>query len=155
MRVLIALFVGIVTLGFVLSQSALAGTVSTDTLGVAPLPDAGSDIGVSLSGATGCRLSVRATDGGTVNGGTLKAYYYDTATLSWNPSHSALDCTLDANRLSDAGAPYAQICPDLEPLGRYGRILGVSSSLVNGAGTAITATVRTECWGQTIGGGQP
>lgn len=106
--------------------------------------DGGTTNGVSLTEVTSCRMSVRVTDGGTINGGTLVTYYYD-AVLGWVRASTALDCILEANKLIDAGAPAAQVCPDTNVLGRYGRVTVVGKNLVNGAGAAAGATCRVEC----------
>ena len=106
--------------------------------------------GVPISDAEACRFSVRVTDGGTVNGGTLVAYYYDQV-LGWVRSNSALDCTLEANRLIDGGAPSAQVCPDTQVRAQFGRVAVASKNLVDGTGLAITATVRVECYTPNTG----
>jgi hypothetical protein len=129
--------------------TALAGTRAKDSAGEVPFNDGGVLEGVALNDAEGCRLSARVTDGGTINGGGLAVYYYD-AVLGWVRSPTSLDCTFEANKLQDGGAPAAQVCPDLGVLAKYGRIAAARKLLVNGAGSPATATVRVECWGRNI-----
>lgn len=129
--------------------TALAGTRAKESQGTVPFNDGGVLEGVSLSEVEGCRLSARVTDGGTINGGGLAVYYYD-AVLGWVRSSTALDCTFEANKLQDGGAPAVQVCPDLGILAKYGR-LAVAGKLLTGVdGGAITATTRVECWGRNI-----
>lgn len=113
------------------------------------LSDGGTTDGVSLLEVEGCRVSARVTDGGTINGGVLAAYYFDSA-LGWVRASTALDCTLEANKLLDAGAPTVQVCPDLGTLAKYGRIAYVNKSVVNGSAAAATVTTRVECWGRNL-----
>lgn len=113
------------------------------------LADGGTTDGVSLSEIEGCRVSARVADGGTLNGGVLAAYYFD-AVLGWVRASTALDCTFEAGKLLDGGAPSTQVCPDLGVLAKYGRIAYVNKSLVGVDGGAATATVRTECWGRNL-----
>jgi len=129
--------------------TALAGSRASDSTGAVPFNDGGVLEGVSLTDVEGCRLSARVTDGGTINGGGLAVYYYDTA-LGWVRGSTALDCTFEANKLLDGGAPSAQVCPDLGVLAKYGRIAAARKLLVNGAGSPATATVRVECWGRNL-----
>ena len=138
--------------------AAWAGTRAKDSSGAQP--SAASD-GVSLNDSIGCRASVRVTDGGTINGGKLLAWYYDPV-LGWVRASTLLDCSLEANKLPDGGAPSAQVCLDFEPAARFGRIGFQSSSLVgadggspNGfdgtdGGQHVAPVVRVECWGPTI-----
>lgn len=136
---------------------AWAGSRASDSAGAQP--SAATD-GVSLHRAQGCRMSVRVYDGGTLNGGKLLAWYYDSV-LGWVRASTALDCTLEANKLPDAGAPAAQVCPDLEPLAQFGRLGAQSSALVgadggtpNGLGSDggrnQAPVVRVECWGPEL-----
>lgn len=125
---------------------AYAGTRAKDSNG--SIPTSATD-GVSLDRVTGCRISVRVMDGGTVNGGTLVSYYYDPV-LGWVRSPTALDCTLEANKLIDGGAPASQVCSDTQVLAQYGRVGVAVKSLVNGAASSITATSRIECWGPEL-----
>jgi hypothetical protein len=144
-------FLLVVFISLFTAALAYAGTRAQDTNCGYPttLADGGTTSGVSLSESTTCRMSVRVTDGGTINGGTLVSYYFDPV-LGWVRSNTALDCVLEANKLVDAGAPAAQVCPDTNVLGRYGRVTVVGKSLVNGAGAAATATCRVECFSGTL-----
>lgn len=135
---LFIVLVGAVSLAATRAQDSTCGYPTGSAL------DGGTTNGVSLSEVTSCRMSVRVTDGGTINGGTLVTYYYD-AVLGWVRASTALDCVLEANKLIDAGAPAAQVCPDTNVLGRYGRVTVVGKNLVNGAGAAAGATCRVEC----------
>lgn len=131
---------------------AVAGTRSYESSGSVPsvLADGGhGSVGVALNDSAGCRFSARTQDGGTLNGGTIAAYYYD-STLGWVRSNTQLDCTLEASKLLDGGAPSVQVCPDLEVLGRFGRVVGVAKSMVAADGGAAAVTIRTECWGSSI-----
>lgn len=136
------------------SVIALAGSrvkEITVAQGVVPttLADGGTTDGVSLSEIEGCRISARVSDGGTINGGVIGVYYYDSA-IGWVRASTALDCTLEASKLFDGGAPAAQVCPDLGILAKYGRISATNKSLVGIDGGAVTATIRTECWGRNL-----
>lgn len=126
---------------------AFAGTRAKETSGA--IPTLSTD-GVALTDVSSCRFSARLTDGGTLNGGTLVAYYYD-AQLGWVRSATALDCVLEANKLIDGGAPASQVCPDTAVNSRFGRVGVASKNLVNGAGTSVTATVRVECYVPALG----
>lgn len=129
--------------------TALAGTRAKESQGTVPFNDGGVLEGVSLSEVEGCRLSARVTDGGTINGGGLAVYYYDSV-LGWVRSSTSLDCSFESNKLQDGGAPSVQVCPDLGVLAKYGRIAAAGKLIVNGAGSAATATVRVECWGRNL-----
>lgn len=130
-----------------LAVAAWAGSRAKETSGARPTL---STDGVSLSEVEGCRASVRSTDGGTVNGGKLVLFYYD-AVLGWTRAQSSLDCTLEANKMLDGGAPSAQVCPDYGTLARFGRVGVASQNLVSAdGGTVAGATVRLECWGRNL-----
>lgn len=140
-----------------LALSVWAGTRAKDTTGA--VPSAATD-GVALRGVQACRVSARALDGGTVNGGTLVAYYYDSA-LGWVRSNTSLDCTLEANKGPSGAAPTAQVCPDTEVLAGFGRVSYAATGLVgadggtpNGigvdGGANVEPVVRTECFGVDI-----
>ena len=153
-----ALFTGLA----LAALAAFAGTRAKESAGAVPalLADGGTTDGVTLADSIGCRASVRVADGGTINGGTLASFYYDPV-LGWVRSATSLDCTLQANKLLDGGAPAAQVCPDSEPLARFGRWAVASTGLVgadggtpNGVGvdggSNVSPVVRVECWGPTI-----
>lgn len=134
-----------------------AGSRASESTG--GVPSATTD-GVTLLDSSGCRVSIRARDGGTVNGGTLAVWYYDSV-LGWTRSATSLDCTLEANKLADGGAPTAQVCPDYQPMARFGRIavearniVGADGGTPNGIGVDGGANVppltRIECWGSEI-----
>lgn len=134
--------------GFMAAALAVAGVVYGGTRAAevsGEIPSASNE-GVPLDRVESCRFSIRVLDGGTINGGKLVAYYYDPV-LGWVRSPSALDCTLEANKLIDAGAPAAQVCADTTVLGRYGRVSAATQGVVNGAGAAATGFVRVECYG--------
>lgn len=127
--------------------SVWAGTRAKDTDG--SLPSTATD-GVSLKEVQSCRASVRSVDGGTVNGGTVVSFYYDSV-LGWVRSPASLDCVLEANKLLDGGAPSVQICPDTEVLASYGRVSFVPFGVVNASGAAVPGMqVRTECFGRDL-----
>lgn len=139
------------------AAAAYAGSRAAEGAGGTPTL---STDGVSLADSEGCRLSVRARDAGTINGGTIAVWYYD-AVLGWTRSATSLDCTLESNKLADGGAPTAQVCPDRVPAARFGRIAAEARSLIgadggtpNGFGTDggqnVTPMVRVECWGREI-----
>ena len=140
---------------------ALAGSRAKESTGAVPAlstyllsdggtaTDGGTTDGLSLSEVEGCRASARVTDGGTVNSGTLVAYYFDPV-LGWVRANSALDCALESNKLIDGGAPSVQVCPDIGILAKYGRIAMAASGLKGADAGAITANVRLECWGRTL-----
>lgn len=138
------LFLIVVSLG--VAVTAFAGSRAKDSAGA--VPSAATD-GVALGDSEGCRLSVRTTDGGTINGGTLAVYYYDSV-LGWVRSATSLDCVLESNKLIDGGAPQAQVCPDLGILARYGRIGVAAKALVGADGGTVTAITRVECYGAQI-----
>lgn len=124
--------------------AALAGTRARDSNGAAPT-DAGE--GVALADSVGCRVSARQTDGGTIGGGKMLVHYYD-AVNGWTESAQAVHCTVTA--LTDGGSRSVYVCPDLEPLARYGRI-GVSNyGLVNASAATTAPITRVECWGPAI-----
>lgn len=140
-----------------LAWLAWAGSRANESTGA--VPSLATD-GVSLNDSEGCRLSVREADGGTLNGGTLAVWYYD-ARLGWVRSASALDCVLESNKLADGGAPSAQVCPDLQPLARFGRLgvearglVGLDGGSPNGlgvdGGANVAPVLRVECWGRAI-----
>jgi hypothetical protein len=140
-----------------IALSVWAGTRAKDTTGA--VPSAATD-GVSLKEVQSCRASVRVADAGTVNGGTLVAYYYD-AVLGWVRSNTSLDCTLEANKGPSGAAPSAQVCPDTQVLAAYGRVAVASSGLVgadggtpNGIGVDggqnVEPVVRIECFGSNL-----
>lgn len=132
----------------VFAAVALAGSRVKETTGAGVAPTLSTD-GVALADSEGCRVSARVTDGGTINGGTLVSYYQD-GVVGWVRASTALDCTLEANKTLDGGAPAAQVCPDLGVLAKFGRIAFAGKSLVGADGGTVTATVRTECWGRNI-----
>lgn len=126
---------------------AYAGSRAKETTGNPPTL---ATDGVNLAEVEGCRISVRSTDGGTINGGTLRQWYYDSV-LGWVPSNSSLDCSLDSARLLDAGAPSGQVCPDVIPLAKFGRMSVEANAVRNfDAGTVPGITTRVECWGRNI-----
>lgn len=141
----------------VLAAATWAGSRASDSAGGTP---SGATAGVSLLDSEGCRVSVRALDGGTINGGSLALWYYDSV-LGWTRSATSLDCTLEANKLIDGGAPSAQVCPDYQPAARFGRLAAEARNLVgadggtpNGVGVDggqnVPPVVRVECWGREI-----
>lgn len=125
-----------------LGNLALAGTRFSLTNG--SVPQATTD-GVGLDSVTACRGSVATPDGGTVMGGTLVPYYYDTK-LGWMEGPASQACTLDTTTQSDGGNRAVQIC-QWTVSARYGRAALVSKNLVNAAGTAISANTRLDCFG--------
>ena len=136
---------------------AYAGTRAVEGAGAVPTL---ATHGVNLSEVAGCRASIRVDGGGTINGGTLASYYYD-AVLGWVRSNTALDCTLEASKLLDGGAPAVQVCPDTLPQAKFGRftvaangIVGADGGTPNGVGTDggqnIAPIVRVECWGASL-----
>ena len=134
-------------IALLLAAVAFAGTRAKETSGAVPTL---STDGVALTDVSSCRFSARIVDGGTLNGGTLVAYYYD-AVNGWVRSPTSLDCVLEANKLIDAGPPSAQVCPDTAVNSRFGRVAVASKNLVNGAGTSVSATVRVECYVPSLG----
>lgn len=125
---------------------AFAGTRARESAGA--VPTLATD-GVSIVGATACRMSARVTDGGAVNGGTLVPYYYD-AVLGWVRAGSATDCTLESNKLLDGGAPSAQVCLVDVAGASWGRIAAVANGLFTADGGPATANIRVECFDPTI-----
>lgn len=140
-----------------LAAVAWAGSRVKETSGAVPT---GAADGVSLKEVESCRASIRVDGGGTVNGGTLASYYHDSV-LGWVRSPTRLDCVLEANKLHDGGAPSVQVCPDNEPLARFGRfavasvnIVGADGGTPNGVGTDggqnVEPVVRVECFGKGL-----
>lgn len=147
--------IGLLTL--CLAAVAWAGSRVKESAGA--VPTLATD-GVSLLEVEACRPSVRVDGGGTINGGTLVSYYYDSV-LGWTRSATRLDCVLEANKLLDGGAPSAQVCPDTEPVARFGRVAFVANNIVgadggtpNGVGVDggqnIAPVVRVECFGRAL-----
>jgi hypothetical protein len=90
------------------------------------LPTASTD-GVSLVEVTGCRGSVRYTDGGSVSGGKLIPYYYDSV-VGWTEGAKANQCLLDTDTQADGGTRRAQVCEWPVAVG-FGRVALVSTGL--------------------------
>lgn len=137
MKYLLALGVGLVV------AVAWAGSRAAESGGGVPT-DAGQ--GVSLSGVTACRASVRQTDGGTINGGKVGFMYYD-AVNGWVASPSVFDCSLSTAGLPDGGIQSAQVCPDMTVGVEVGRIGAFNKAIINGSGAPTLPIVRVECWG--------
>lgn len=95
-------------------------------------PTASSE-GANLSPYRSLRLSVCATSGNTLSGGTLAAYWYDPTDTLWkrNPS---LDVTVTATT-------RCQVFPDFEvgPMG--GRVIWATSSVTVSGGTTVTVKI--------------
>ncbi len=140
----------IVVAGLVLAFAAWAGSRAAETdSATVPSGTTCTSAGVAINDSSGCRASVRRTDGGTINSGKV-AYYYCDSTLGWVPSSSALDCTLDSNRGADGGASSAHVCPDLVPQARFGRVAAVPYGIGGPDAGAVGVTTRIECWGGEI-----
>lgn len=122
---------------------AFAGT-NFAISGSASLPTRASD-GVSLQNATSCRGMVYFTDGGTIMGGTLQPYYYNTNT-PWMQGPRALACTLDTTYQIDGGSRKSQIC-EWTVANPYGRASVVATGLIGEDGGPVISQLRTECWG--------
>ncbi len=148
MRKLAAIVV--VVAGVVSAGLAFGGTRSWTSLGAQP-NDAGQ--GVDLSDVVGCRMSAYLTDGGTIGGGTLQWWYSDPP-KPWSPGDAVFDCARTAGRYTlDGGSPSVFVCPDLEPLARYGKVAAVAINLTSGdGGVATGAVVESKCWGPTVNG---
>lgn len=125
-----------------LAAVAFAGSRFTETTG--QLPKAATD-GVSLIGVEACRASVRYIDGGTVAGGSIVPYYYDSAIGTWFQGADASKCTLDSTTQVDGGTRFAQIC-EWKVQAQFGRAAIVGSSLTPQA----VAINRLECWGPNV-----
>lgn len=149
MRRLFPLFIALVA--FV----AVAGSRAKESDGT--VPSASTD-GVSIADSVGCRASVHV-DGGNVNTGAKLIYHYYDAVTLWNESASTLACTVTAR--ADAGTRVSYVCPDLEPLARFGRVgvslygmVGIDGGTPNGVGADggqnLTPVARIECWGPSI-----
>lgn len=136
----------------VVAAFAYAGTIFTsDTTGATP---SASTDGVELQGMKACRVSLRVADSGTIGGGTLKPYYYD-SNLGWVQGDSALNLSVESGHATD----NVQVWPDLEVSNNlFGRLAYVASSITgtdggtpNGVGvdggTNVEPRVRIDCWG--------
>lgn len=122
---------------------AWAGTRAKES---AAAPPSASTDGVALSEVTGCRASVY-NDGGTINtGGTILLSYYDSA-VGWIESDSSLRCTVTAT-IADGGTRAGYVCPDIQPLGQFGRIAAHSYGIVWSDG-GVPKT-RLECFGALL-----
>lgn len=144
---------------------ALAGQQGKDSTGAAPTPLGPSAQaerqGVPLTGAVGCRMSIRVDGGGNVAAGcVLVPWYYD-STLGWVESASSLHCTTTATL--DGGARDNYVCPDLTPAARFGRVAlqkvycvgadgGTGSASSSDGGILAAPVTRIECWGPGVSG---
>lgn len=140
--VLIAAVLGAVAAG--------AGTRYVETYGTLPtvLADGGTTDGLSLAEVTACRATVRFIDGGTVAGGKLVPYYYDSAIAQWLESKTSDQCTLATDTQVDGGARRAQIC-EWAVQAQYGRVSVVPLSLT----PQTQGIIRLECSGPGLNGG--
>ena len=156
-RALLAAALTVAAIGYAKTRSA---TVTVLAPTVVASPPTSATAGIALQDAIGCRMSIRVVDAGTINGGTLIPYYYD-ANLGWTRPATSQDCTLEANKLPDGGPPAAQVCADMAPLARFGRVMVYAKAVTGGDGGSpngfhadggqfIAPTARIECWGPNI-----
>lgn len=147
--------IGLLAVGLI-AFIAVAGTRAKDSAGAAPT--ATTD-GVGMGDAVGCRASIRVDGGGTIGTGTKLVYHYYDPVLLWSESTSALTCTVTAR--ADGGTRSAYVCPDLEPLARFGRVAvsnfgligsdgGTGFGLGTDGGYNVAPVTRIECWGSSI-----
>lgn len=128
-----------------LATAAWAGSRAADTDGS---PPTSATAGVNIAEVEACRGSVRFTDGGTIMGGKLVPYYYDSV-LGWTEAKTADQCTLATDTLIDGGSRRTQTC-EFAVQARYGRAALAGKSLVGEDGGAVQGTVRLECWGREL-----
>lgn len=158
-----------------LPESASPGSRYVETSGQVPtvcdVSGNGGD-GLALKDTTACRASIRAVDGGNVNGGKLVPYYCEigaTTGAGWQEGPSTGVCTLESASRADGGANRAQqMCEWTvsNPFGRvavaaYG-ITGADGGTGNGIGADggynVGPVVRLECTVPSAGtpvGGTP
>jgi hypothetical protein len=87
-------------------------------------------------------------DGGTLMGGSLVPYYYDSA-IGWVEGPTNTWCTLDTTVQADGGNRQKQVC-EFTVQAPYGRAALVGKNLVQSGGGAAAAYTRLECWGPSI-----
>lgn len=110
---------------------------------------------VSLSNATGCRMSARTDAGHIAIAGKMVPYYCQKqadGTSIALPTEGApgTHCTITA-RL-DGGLATGFVCPDLEPLASFGYVAATSYGMTNRDGGADNFILRMECWGPELTG---
>jgi hypothetical protein len=144
--------VAVVTL---LAAAAFAGTRWVETSG--GIPTAPTDgIGLADSATyggplpiTAVRASVRFTDGGTIMGGTLVPYYYDSAIGQWVEAKDADQCALATSKLVDGGSRRVQVC-EWTVQARFGRAAVAAKLLVGEDAGPVTGIIRLEGYGVNV-----
>lgn len=147
----------LVLISAVISLTALAFVRTTSSAGAAP--SAATD-GVSLYGVAACRALVYVTDSGTINGGTLRSYYYD-STAGWVRSNTDQDCVLETAATKGLSSVASHVC-EYEVLNKAGRfamavsgLTGVDGGSPNGVGTDggqnVEPIVKLDCYGEGRG----
>lgn len=125
---------------------AWAGT-SFQVVDTNKLPSQATD-GVRMEFATACRGTVYTTDGGSIMGGKLIPYWYN-SNFEWQQGPTSLECNLSTSLQTDGGPRLRQIC-EWEVINNYGRASIVPSGLLQADGGPATGLVRTECYGPKI-----
>jgi hypothetical protein len=146
----------VAVLALALAVGASAGTRAKDKSTATPTV-AGD--GVPLADSVGCRMSARVDGGGNLDQGSLIPYYRDTPIAEWTPAASSLWCTVAP--LPDGGLRSSFVCPDMEPLARFGLVSvgqfglkgrdgGSGAAALADAGPSSQPILRIECWGPSI-----
>lgn len=159
-----ALFAGALAVAAVAfaGQAGRDGTVSSPSNSVPA-----TSVGVTLNGAVGCRCSIRVPDAGSnvigadglAAAGYIVPWYKDDSLPVWVESVSAQHCAIAAKL--DAGRIRFQVCPDLVPAARFGRVYcsgygitgydgGSGQDWIADGGVGPAVVVRTECWGPSM-----
>lgn len=125
---------------------AFAGS-NRATVGSDKLPSQSTD-GVRVEQATACRGTVYFNDGGTIMGGTLIPYLYN-SNHAWGQGPSSLNCTLPTTYEIDGGSRKQSTCEWIVA-NRFGRVSIVGTNLIGEDAGPVTAIIDTECYGEKL-----